>query len=229
MQQCDRDRRSCQPDTWKLRFWLLLNHLFPSCTTVDMGSATGVGDCTKGNVHAGTFDNQFWTSGTSSGHMLACGFVSGTAGNSLIPSNPKMYMFPFNTSHLITATGSTTWVVNNTRGDECSPLTEFYNGTTDRMFFGVGGTSDGFIESSTLTGTASTPSCGSPPTSSCVTAPHALGGTSGIVIDNQVSSGGTNIYFSTVAPGGVNGQNCSVTGGSSNPYCATKLTQSGLQ
>jgi len=201
----------------------------PACTTVDLGSATGVGDCNQRNVHAGTFDNQFWINGTTGGHILACGFVSGTAGNSLIPSNTKMYMFPFNASHLITATGATSWVINNVRGDECSPLTEFYNGTTDRMFFGVGSTTDGFIESSTLTGTASQPSCGAPPTSTCVTAPHALGGTSGIVIDNQVTGGGTNIYFSTVAPGGVNGQNCHVSGGATTPYCAVKLTQSALQ
>ena len=29
-------------------------------------------------------------------------------------------------------------MINTTLGDECSPLTEFYNGTTDRLFFGVG-------------------------------------------------------------------------------------------
>jgi hypothetical protein len=29
---------------------------------------------------------------------------------------------------------------------------------------------------------------------------------SGIVVDNQLSNGGTNIYFSTLAPGSVNGQ-----------------------
>jgi hypothetical protein len=56
-----------------------------------------------------------------------------------------------------------------------------------------------------------------------------LGGTRGIVVDNQVSNGGTNIYFSTIAPGGVNQQNCHQSGGIANPYCATKLTQSGLQ
>jgi len=161
--------------------------------------------------------------------MLACGFVSGTTGTPLIPSNPKMYMFPFAASHLITSTGSTSWVVNNTKGDECSPLTELYNGTTDRMFFGVGNTTDGFIESSTITATASAPNCTAPPTSSCVTAPSRPVGTSGIVIDNQGSSGGTNIYFSTLAPGSVNGQNCHVTGGLANPYCAVKLTQSALQ
>ncbi|HWX94587.1 MAG TPA: hypothetical protein VNY29_18310 [Terriglobales bacterium] len=136
---------------------------------------------------------------------------------------------PSATSHLITSTGSTTWVVNNTRGDECSPRTEFYNGTTDHMFFGVASATDGFIESSTLTTTASAPSCAAPPTSSCVTAPHLLGGTSGIVIDNQVSSGGTNIYFSKLAPGSVNGQNGHVTGGRATPYCAVKLTQAARQ
>jgi hypothetical protein len=196
-----------------------------TCTTVDMGSATGIGDCTGGNVHSGTFDNQFWINGSTGGHMLACGFVqnSGTTWLS------RMYMFSFDSNHLITSTGATGWNLNSARSDECSPLTEFYNGTTDRMFFGVGGTGDGFIESSTLTTTASQPSCGGSPTSSCVTAPHALGGTSGIVVDNQLSNGGTNIYFTTLAVGGVNGQKCNVTGGSSNPYCAVKLTQSGLQ
>jgi hypothetical protein len=61
-----------------------------------------------------------------------------------------------------------------------------------------------------------------------VKAPKALGGTSGIVVDNQVSNGGTNIYFSTLAPGSVNNQKCNVSGGAANPYCAVKVTQSGL-
>lgn len=168
--------------------------------------------------------------------MLAYGFVSGSTGNSLLSSNPKMYMFPFDSNHRITGTGSTSFLVNNTRGDECSPLTEFYNGATDRMFFGVGSTTvpngftpDGFTESSTLTTTMSTPSCTNPPTSSCVTVPHALGGTSGIIVDNQLSNGGTNIYFSTIAAGGVNGQNCHVMGGATTPFSAVKLTQAGLQ
>jgi len=162
--------------------------------------------------------------------MIACGFVSGTTGAPLIPSNPKIYFFPFNsTSHLITSTGSTSFVVNNTVGDECSPLTEFYDGTTDRLFFGVGSTTDGFLETSTITSSLTTPTCTGAPTSSCVRAPSALGGTSGIVIDNQLSNGGTNIYFTTLAPGSVNGQNCHVTGGAATPYCAVKLTQSALQ
>jgi hypothetical protein len=192
--------------------------------TVDLGSSDGQGDCTGNNVHSGTFDNAFWLNGTTSGHMIACGFVN-DGGN---PAKPQMYFFPF-ASHVITSTGSSTFAIDNTLGDECSPLTEFYDGTTDRLFFGVGGKTDGYLKSSTITSSLTTPSCTGAPTSSCVTAPSALGGTSGIVIDNQVSNGGTNIYFSTLAPGSVNGQNCSVSGGAANPHCAVKLTQSGLQ
>jgi hypothetical protein len=200
-------------------------------TAVDLGSAEGAGSCTTGNVHGGQFDDAFWNSGTTIGHMIACGFVSGTASAQLVPSNPKMYMFGFDGSHLITSMNQKTWVVNNSKGDECSPLTEFSDGTTDRIFFGVGGASDGFIESSSITAGLPAPStCTSGnPTANCVTAPHILGGTSGIVIDNQLSNGGTNIYFTTLAPGSINGQNCNVAGGTATPYCEVKLTQVGLQ
>jgi hypothetical protein len=197
-----------------------------TANTVDLGSATGAGDCTGNNVHVGTFDNAFWLNGSLSGHMIACGFVN-KGGK---PSNPQMYLFPF-ASGTISSPASTTFVINTNKGDECSPLTEFYNGTTDMMFWGVGNTGDtsGYLESSTISTTLSTPNCTGTPTSTCVTAPAALGGTSGIVIDNQLSNGGTNIYFTTLAVGSVNGQKCNVSGGAANPYCVVKLTQSALQ
>ena len=196
------------------------------CTTVDLGSSDGQGNCTTANAHNGTFDNAFWLNGTASGHMMGCGFAN--AGG--VASTPQMYFFPFTAAHQITSTGMTGWSINSSTADECSPLTEFYDGTTDRAFFGVGGrTLDGFIESSVLTSSASTANCSNPPTSSCVTAPIALGGTSAIVIDNAVSGGGTNLYFTTLAPGSVNGQKCNVAGGTANPYCAVQLTQAGLQ
>jgi hypothetical protein len=154
--------------------------------------------------------------------MIACGFVN--AGG--VPSNPQMYMFPF-ASGVITSPAASTFVVNSTLGDECSPLTEFYDGTTDRVFFGVG-SSDGFLESSTITNSLSRPVCAIFPTFTCVTTPSTLGGSSGIIIDNDVSNGGTNIYFSTLAAGSVNNQKCNVSGGAANPNCAVKLTQPGL-
>ena len=196
--------------------------------TVDLGSRSGQGDCTGNNVHSGTFDNEFWLAGSTSGHLIVCGFQSGTTSKPLKPSNPKMYFFPF-ASNVITGTGSSSFVINTTLGDECSPLTEFYDGTTDRLFFGVGSNSDGYVEGSTITTSLATPVCSTGPTSSCVKTPNALEGTSGIVIDNLVSNGGTNIYLSTLAAGSVNGQKCNVSGGTANPKCAVKLTQSGLQ
>ena len=48
------------------------------------------------------------------------------------------------------------------------------------------------------------------------------------MVDNELLNGGDNIYFSTMAPGSVNHQNCSAPGGSPNPNCAVKLTQSSL-
>ncbi len=193
--------------------------------TVNLGSASGDGDCTGLNVHAGAFDNEFWLTGSTSGHLMACGFTNdgGT------PAAPVMYFFPF-ASNELTSTGSSSFTINATKGEECSPLTEFYNGTSDMLFFGQGDTTNAFVESSTISSSGlTTPNCTGTPTSTCVTSTDALGGTSGIVIDNQLSNGGTNIYFTTLAPGSVNGQKCNVTGGTANPYCAVKLTQSGLQ
>jgi hypothetical protein len=193
--------------------------------TVDLGSATGAGDCTGNNLHSGTFDNAFWLNGSTSGHMIACGFLN-KGGN---PSSPQMYFFPF-ASNAITSTGSSNFAINSNKGEECSPLTEFYNGTSDMLFFGIGSsTNQAYLESSTITTSLTTPNCTGTPTSTCVTSPNALGGTSGIIIDNQVSNGGTNTYFSTLSAGSVNGQKCNVTGGTANPYCAVKLTQSALK
>jgi hypothetical protein len=201
----------------------------PAATnTVDLGSASGNGDCTSKNVHSGTFDNAFWINGSASGHILACGFLN----NNGVPAEPKMYMFGFTNNVLNNSTAPVaTYVINSTKGDECAPLTEFYNGSTDLMFFGVGST-DGYLESSTLTTSTpymSTPTCTGAPTSTCVTAPAGLGGTSGIIVDNQLSNGGSNIYFTTLGEGSVSSQKCNVTGGAANPYCAVKLTQSALQ
>ena len=191
--------------------------------SVNLGSASGDGDCTGLNVHSGTFDNEFWLTGSASGHFIACGFVNDGGA----PAAPVMYFFPF-ASNVITSTGSTDFQINTTKGEECSPLTEFYNGSADMLFFGVGDTSNAYVESSTINGSLTTPNCTGTPTSTCVTSANALGGISGIIIDNELSNGGTNIYFSTLAAGSVNGQKCNVTGGSANPHCAVKLTQSGL-
>lgn len=203
---------------------------YTTYTAVNLGSGSGTGDCTTGNVHAGYFDNQFFNTGSNGGHIIACGFQSGTPAAPKIPSNPVMYMYGFsNTTHVMNATPSSTFTINTTTGEECSPLTEIYDGTNDRLFFGVGGTANAFIESSKMTTTLAAPSCGASPTSTCVKVAAALQGTSGITIDNLVANGGRNIYFVPLGKGSVNGGNCRVSGGATTPYCAVKLTQAGLQ
>ncbi len=198
-------------------------------TAVNLGSSDGQGNCTTQNVHLGAFDNAFWNNGSTSGHMIACGFVN----NGGAPAAPQMYMFGFNTTtHILNTTATKTFQIDNNKGEECSPLTEFYDGTTDRVFYGTGSSTTGFFKSTTVTATSISTSgncTNAGPTNTCVTAPAALGGTSGSVIDNQVSNGGTNIYFSTVAPGDVSGTKCNVSGGTANPYCAVKLTQATLK
>jgi hypothetical protein len=49
------------------------------------------------------------------------------------------------------------------------------------------------------------------------------------VIDTKCRTVGTNIYFSPLGLGSVNGQKCDASGGAGNPYCAVKLNQSALQ
>ena len=154
--------------------------------------------------------------------MIACGFVNDGGA----PADPQMYFFPF-ASGQITATGGLDVCDWNDEGRRVLAADRVLRWDNGRLFFGVGNT-DGYIESSVLTTSASTPNCTAPPTSSCVKAPTALGGTSGIVVDNMVSNGGTNIIQHA---GGGLGERTEMQchGRAANPYCAVKLTQSGLQ
>ncbi len=191
--------------------------------TVNLGAASGSVKCTGDNIHSGAFDNQFWLSGSTTGHLIACGYLD----NGGLPAPSQMYFLPF-LGNVITSTGSSTFQIATTKGQECSPLTEFYNGSSDMLFFSIGNNSGSQVESSTITTSLTIPNCTKTATTTCVSAPNAVGGTSGIVIDNLVSNGGTNIYFSTLAGGSVNAQKCP-NGGVTNPNCAVKLTQTGLQ
>lgn len=183
---------------------------------MSLGGSTG-NACPGSNAHMGSVDNTFWTKGFATGHLIACGFQSCGTGSGACP---KMYDFPFLNNQITTA--SVSKKIDNNKGEECSPLAEFFDGTNDRIFFGSGSSTSGEIQSFIVgNGTAIT--------FSTVTAPSALGGTSGIVMDNQLSNGGTNIYFSTLARGDVNNTTCGTVAGGANAYCAVKLTQAGLQ
>jgi hypothetical protein len=83
-------------------------------------------------------------------------------------------------------------------GEECSPLTEIVNGSTDRLFFGLGNAASGNFDSVDVIS-------GFRPATT-VAVPPALGGTSGIIADNVsaqrgVQHQGSSIYFTTLAAG----------------------------
>ncbi len=106
----------------------------------------------------------------------------------------------------------------------CSPIAEFYDGTHDRIFVGMGehlATSGANVV--TMWNVDSRPTASATPTAS--TARTYLGGSSGIVVDNSSAAAqAASIYFTTLAANGTNPGTCGAS-----QYCAVKLTQGALQ
>ena len=162
---------------------------------IGIGGVSG----TTVTLYDGSPDNNYFNS-ISSGTFLVCGTDSAN-------TFPVLYTFGFTGTTLNTTPISTTQLSTN-NGARCSPITEFFNpnigtGGTDFFFFGL---------TSNCVGTRgcimSKPIPGAPPLP--VT---EIGGTSGIVIDNQSTLGqASSIYFGNLA-------------GTST---AVKLTQNGL-
>ena len=144
---------------------------------------TGSNGGTTVNLYDGDFDNNFTTPG--SGHLFVCGTATGS-------TIPATYMLPFNASgNLGSATGNT---VATNAAARCGPVTEFFNqnigtGGTDFFFWSVSrncndGT-NGCVLS--LANGANGPN-----------SPQEFGGASGIIVDNNSTSGQAHsIYFST--------------------------------
>jgi hypothetical protein len=168
----------------------------------------------------GDFDNKYYTNGPATGSLYACGVQTANA------QKPALYTLSFQATGIMNTTPAMSNNINiNTAANPngtCSPLTEFFDGTVDRLFVGVGrsGATNGgnlvtmWNITNRITSNATTPSA---------TATNELGGTSAFAVDNnsplpQASS----IYFGTLAKG--NGAPCGNT-----VYCAVKLTQSALQ
>jgi len=187
----------------------------PDCT-----NDTPIGPNTTGIIWDGDFDNAYYATGPSGGSLYACGTQTAAAGN------PALYTISFAASGAMNTTPAMSNDVQingatNPAGT-CSPLTEFFDGTNDRLFAGVGayGATTGanlmtmWNIKSRITSNATLPTA---------TATNELGGTSGVIIDNASSSlQAASIYFGTLAQGAAS--SCGA-----NLFCAVKLTQSGLQ
>jgi len=171
---------------------------------------------------AGSFDNNYFNSGNATGSLYVCGPDTGG-------TIPTLYQLPLTTNSLGAATTGPALAAGATN---CSPVTEFFDGTNDWAFLSVQADNKtaapvtcpsgmGCIMSFNVTSASGFGSSKS--TSS--TALEA-GGTSGIVIDNNVTTpSGSQVYFSPLA-----NQSCAGNGstGSGTGGCATQASQSGL-
>ena len=199
-------------------------------TNCGVESVFGVGN-TSTVIYDGTFDNAYMTAGGSPtvGNLWTCG-ATGTSAPKLNASS--MSSSGFASSNIQTAATNIVNPLGTTA--TCSPATEIYNSSgPDYIYFSVttGGAQSGCtgacVYSYTLTsGTAY------PPTASISHGLPASGGASGIVIDNALGGGGSQIYFtylsqatSTITcPVPSNGASAATSGG-----CAVQASQSGLQ
>jgi hypothetical protein len=171
----------------------------------------------------GAFDNNYYNNGPFSAlsTLYTCGADPTTT------DAQDLYAISFNaTTGLANTTPAMSANKNvdpGTANGTCSPITEFYDGTNDRIFVGMGqhGATSGanVVQMWTVN---------SRPTAATTYNAEAVGyqgGTSGIVIDNNATgtAQAESLYFSTLYTSAA-----STTCGANN-YCAVKLTQSLLQ
>ncbi len=190
-------------------------------------------------LHAGTFDDAYFSVGPASGKLYTCGKDPG------FNNRPAIYQFSFNGAGVLQTAGIPAPLVNLTNtfsliGDACSPVTEIKNGATDRIFFSFAinanpaGTATGCTAgqgcvASIVLGGAWPPAA----TTAGIAVPFILtgvqtgsGGTSGIVVDNVGAGAQESSIYYTFRTNSTAAVPCNGTVGVG---CAVKVTQSALQ
>jgi hypothetical protein len=194
-----------------------------SKVTVNVGG-TAVGSA----LHAGAFDDTYFSVGPASGHFYTCGKDSGNN------DRPAIYRLTFNGSGVLSAAAGTPLVgLVLLDGSACSPVTELRNGATDRIFFSVTGTAFPPSFGGNATGCTVGLGCamsivlgGAWPPGATTAGIPASGGTSGMVVDN-VGGGAqeSNLYYTYLS----NSNGFITCNGTTGVGCAVKVTQSALQ
>jgi hypothetical protein len=173
----------------------------------------------------GTFDNNYFNNGPkgAGSTLYTCGgYTSQTAAQAL-------YAIGFTSSGAVNTTPVMGANINvdpptaTPPNGTCSPITEFYDGTTDRIFLGMGEhlatTGANVIQMWDVTKQLTTTT-----TSYKAQAANYAGGSSGIIVDNASSQAqAESLYFTTLAEG------AGFTTCGASRVCAVKLTQTGLQ
>lgn len=173
----------------------------------------------------GDFDDTFYSSAGGTGNLYACSTYLGL---------PALWLVPVTSGTLGTSGTAMPGPTLATTNVECSPITEFKNGATDRMFVSVTANSvtDGVVNCPAPSGgcimsydITSTGGWGTSKATSATAA--AAGGASGIIVDNSSAMGGASqIYFTPLSttPG-----NCATTNQIGIGGCAIQADQSDLK
>jgi hypothetical protein len=183
--------------------------------TVNVGGAGPPGS----PIHSGAFDSAYLSDSFSTGHLFVCGK------NITNRDRPAIHRIGFGSTGVMNGSSDGNLSLVSSSGEECSPVTEILNGTTDRIFFSVANNSNqtgcggaGCIMSVDLGGAW-------PPPAVTHGVP-ASGGTSGIIVDNVSGSVQASSVYFTFLSNSTAGITCN---GTQNVGCAVKLTQSALQ
>jgi len=195
-------------------------------TALSTQVAAGIGLKNASYVLDGDFDNAYYTTGpkAGAGTLYACGTDANNA------AKPSLYALSFTSPN---GTMNATPAMSDNRNintaanpnSSCSPLLDFYDGTTDRLFVGVGtagGTGGGNLVTEWNVNTRITSNTATP----TATATGYWGGTSAFSVDNiSTEPQAESVYFGSLSapPTGT------TTPCGTGNYCAVKLTQSGLQ
>lgn len=148
----------------------------------------------------GAFDNAYFTS-VGAGHMYFCGNLTTTGS-----ATPTLYRVGFNTSGVMNSArdaSSFQLVLNGQTGpaNDCTPLTEAFNGTTDFLFVGVkeNGLPTNCNGNTCIMSFNITSSFPSAPAVASTTGNLGPAGMSGMIVDNESSSNGASqIYFGSL-------------------------------
>ncbi len=173
----------------------------------------------------GDFDNAYFTTGpkAGAGTLYGCGTQASSS------TRPSLYALSFSSPNgLMNSTPAMSDNRNINGGSNpvgtCSPLLDFFDGTTDRIFVGTGNfnaTTGANLVTEWNVNTRITSNTTAPNN----TAANEWGGTSAFTVDNvSTTPQAASIYFGTLQAPGSGTSPC----GAGN-YCAVKLTQSGLQ
>jgi hypothetical protein len=174
-------------------------------------------------LFSGDFDNNYYSFGPTDNRSTL--YTCGT--NPANTATPALYAISFQASGVVNTTpamSANTNVNPGGNGGICSPLLNFFDGTTDRLFLGTGnpvGTGGAnVVQMWNITNRLT-----SPTTLPTASASPYYGGTSGFVVDNvSASPQAASFYFGTLRTLNSGAVTCG-----NNNYCAVKLTQSGLQ